>query len=232
MKDFSLKKISPENITKLADFLKANGKISFFELSGFMTGMICSPFFVLPSEILVIHDLTDVFNESNELSVEMAEILVSVYDYIHQQLYQDAFNSQELFKKINPNQNETEFNDDLKLWVTQFLGGLLLDNKEINDIQKDELLQDSFSQLTALASKDKDLRDIGINDIEEVRKTCRELLDESIYDIYDFYSDRRLVDFERTMRKNNHEKDKSPQIGRNDPCPCGSGKKYKKCCLQ
>lgn len=21
-----------------------------------------------------------------------------------------------------------------------------------------------------------------------------------------------------------------PQPGRNDPCPCGSGKKYKKCC--
>ncbi|MCY7731099.1 SEC-C domain-containing protein [Aerococcus urinaeequi] len=21
------------------------------------------------------------------------------------------------------------------------------------------------------------------------------------------------------------------KIGRNDPCPCGSGKKYKKCCL-
>ncbi|MBO4674865.1 MAG: SEC-C domain-containing protein [Elusimicrobiaceae bacterium] len=21
-----------------------------------------------------------------------------------------------------------------------------------------------------------------------------------------------------------------PRIGRNDPCPCGSGKKYKKCC--
>ena len=23
---------------------------------------------------------------------------------------------------------------------------------------------------------------------------------------------------------------KKPKIGRNDPCPCGSGKKYKKCC--
>jgi uncharacterized protein YecA (UPF0149 family) len=22
----------------------------------------------------------------------------------------------------------------------------------------------------------------------------------------------------------------SAKIGRNDPCPCGSGKKYKKCC--
>jgi Protein of unknown function (DUF1186)/SEC-C motif len=24
----------------------------------------------------------------------------------------------------------------------------------------------------------------------------------------------------------------APKIGRNDPCPCGSGKKYKKCCLR
>ncbi len=23
---------------------------------------------------------------------------------------------------------------------------------------------------------------------------------------------------------------KTQKIGRNDPCPCGSGKKYKKCC--
>jgi uncharacterized protein len=23
-----------------------------------------------------------------------------------------------------------------------------------------------------------------------------------------------------------------PRVGRNDPCPCGSGKKYKRCCLQ
>ena len=25
---------------------------------------------------------------------------------------------------------------------------------------------------------------------------------------------------------------KSDKVGRNDPCPCGSGKKYKKCCGQ
>ena len=27
------------------------------------------------------------------------------------------------------------------------------------------------------------------------------------------------------------EKDKTAKVGRNDPCPCGSGLKYKKCCL-
>ena len=26
-------------------------------------------------------------------------------------------------------------------------------------------------------------------------------------------------------------KRKTPKIGRNQPCPCGSGLKYKKCCL-
>ncbi|MGN0910738.1 MAG: SEC-C metal-binding domain-containing protein [Thermoguttaceae bacterium] len=25
-------------------------------------------------------------------------------------------------------------------------------------------------------------------------------------------------------------RNKSPRVGRNDPCPCGSGKKYKHCC--
>jgi len=24
----------------------------------------------------------------------------------------------------------------------------------------------------------------------------------------------------------------APKIGRNKPCPCGSGKKYKKCCIE
>jgi len=31
--------------------------------------------------------------------------------------------------------------------------------------------------------------------------------------------------------QNNSIKRSEPKIGRNDPCPCGSGKKYKKCCL-
>ena len=32
---------------------------------------------------------------------------------------------------------------------------------------------------------------------------------------------------EKTLKGGTHKKEK---IGRNDPCPCGSGKKYKNCC--
>ena len=27
-------------------------------------------------------------------------------------------------------------------------------------------------------------------------------------------------------------KRRPPKVGRNEPCPCGSGKKFKKCCLE
>ena len=37
----------------------------------------------------------------------------------------------------------------------------------------------------------------------------------------------RILDraMELTIRRD------KPKIGRNEPCPCGSGKKYKKCCI-
>ncbi len=32
------------------------------------------------------------------------------------------------------------------------------------------------------------------------------------------------------MRKGEPVRREEPKVGRNDPCPCGSGKKFKKCC--
>lgn len=39
-----------------------------------------------------------------------------------------------------------------------------------------------------------------------------------------FFSDGSIVSGGTVMRD-------APKVGRNDPCPCGSGKKHKKCCL-
>lgn len=46
----------------------------------------------------------------------------------------------------------------------------------------------------------------------------------------------RLVSAEKALRSDGHLTQSTfvrvePKIGRNDPCLCGSGKKYKKCCL-
>ena len=40
-----------------------------------------------------------------------------------------------------------------------------------------------------------------------------------------------LAQLEEDMDGGHHkEKTGSIKVGRNDPCPCGSGKKYKRCC--
>ncbi len=44
----------------------------------------------------------------------------------------------------------------------------------------------------------------------------------AVYDLREFWLDRGLAPREPIR--------KAPEPGRNDPCPCGSGKKYKKCC--
>jgi hypothetical protein len=41
---------------------------------------------------------------------------------------------------------------------------------------------------------------------------------------------RQLAELDRILSEPHHNRFKN--IGRNDPCPCGSGKKFKKCCLQ
>jgi len=44
---------------------------------------------------------------------------------------------------------------------------------------------------------------------------------------------KKLEDIAETLRKRRIERvKKEGKIGRNTPCPCGSGKKYKKCCLK
>jgi SWIM/SEC-C metal-binding protein len=39
-----------------------------------------------------------------------------------------------------------------------------------------------------------------------------------------------ITDIERAISAREPSR-AAPKIGRNDPCPCGSGKKFKKCCV-
>ncbi len=43
------------------------------------------------------------------------------------------------------------------------------------------------------------------------------------------FSEEKRVEIEVAYKKSKTIV-KEPKVGRNDPCPCGSGKKYKKCC--
>ena len=65
-------------------------------------------------------------------------------------------------------------------------------------------------------------------------KTERTEMDQynNIMDFEDDWTDDELEDFmlQQEIKKREPYVKTEPEIGRNDPCPCGSGKKYKKCC--
>ena len=44
------------------------------------------------------------------------------------------------------------------------------------------------------------------------------------------FSEEELTKLYKEQKKSTTIVNDGPKIGRNDPCPCGSGKKYKKCC--
>ena len=47
---------------------------------------------------------------------------------------------------------------------------------------------------------------------------------------WDAIHDKATRDALYKKEKSSHTIVKAPKVGRNDPCPCGSGKKHKKCC--
>ena len=58
-------------------------------------------------------------------------------------------------------------------------------------------------------------------------KLNREKLDDAI----DSKKEQRLLEAMAKYKDAHTPKVKEHKINRNDPCPCGSGKKYKNCCL-
>jgi tetratricopeptide (TPR) repeat protein len=59
------------------------------------------------------------------------------------------------------------------------------------------------------------------------KESEREISD---YSIFDGDQTDEFLSYERGLSETHIRK--TAKIGRNDPCPCGSGKKYKKCCLK
>ena len=51
--------------------------------------------------------------------------------------------------------------------------------------------------------------------------------DDVVLKVYQQLSSERIILPKRKVKKTPK---KSKKIGRNDPCPCGSGRKYKQCC--
>jgi len=68
-----------------------------------------------------------------------------------------------------------------------------------------------------------DTRDGRIYTEEEIRKAHNSLV--QTFRNENYLMEMAVKPTEKQMAR------RPPKVGRNEPCPCGSGKKFKKCCL-
>lgn len=93
-------------------------------------------------------------------------------------------------------------------------------------------INESLKEANPIETMDEDTEVSLAFDKEKLYKNMVEARADWLYelpqwnDIYDEETKRRLFLEQRKSGIIRKEK----KIGRNDPCPCGSGKKYKKCC--
>lgn len=93
-------------------------------------------------------------------------------------------------------------------------------------------INDSLKTANPIETMDEDTEVSLAFDKEKLYKNMVDARADWLYelpqwnDIYDEETRKRLFLEQRKSGTVHREK----KIGRNDPCPCGSGKKYKKCC--
>jgi hypothetical protein len=133
------------------------------------------------------------------------------------------------------------------LWAALYQASFLGEAREegIDDFfdlfdDLDDMLWDHYEQEEGPAnSRKKSWRDEG-EELELRRQTCHWLVEQGIDDIGAGRSllmakalelADRFGDPEGLLSPVKRIQRAAPKIGRNDPCPCGSGLKYKRCCL-
>lgn len=107
--------------------------------------------------------------------------------------------------KVHPEPWDPLIDDD----AARTLLGAILCLERVEDMPEEERADSPFA-------------DVPPERLEEMRRSSIEILPNVV---------RGLLDFGRNLDRLAPYVRGTPKVGRNDPCPCGSGRKYKKCCL-
>ena len=73
-----------------------------------------------------------------------------------------------------------------------------------------------------------------LEDAELVNRSPEDFLEgcrKAMPDALDYYASVGLGLYRERLARGNAPIRSGPHVGRNDPCPCGSGRKFKNCCL-
>ena len=240
----------------LMKFNDTDGLSNISELDGYFTAISCAPNNIPPnqwSSLIWGTEGEEPAWESEEDTEQFYHWLFSHYNQVIEN--QTQHNFEPLFLESEHN---GELVTDVSSWCDGFMQGLGL--WKILHGEKLILMEECIASIKGLTSKDDDSQNLltesdvqGIHD--EIESSVRRLYDSFRFDeepkvdketkkaIFSAWSKPAKKPVEEPKEKEEEEQVEAaaepqqpirldtPKVGRNDPCPCGSGKKYKKCCL-
>ncbi len=188
------------------------------ELDGFCASLACSPEVILPSMWIPAmwggEELMPEWKSMTE-SQDFNAFLFTVYNGVIDELNQGEY--EPLFWLSEVDGESYSIVDE---WCSGFLRAVnLWGNLSATDTM---VVEKSLEPIRLFATDRgfKQLENMSKNEI----KAQQDLIEAAIKDLFGYFLEKRkdlLVPIVRREAK----------VSRNDPCPCGSGKKYKRCCL-
>jgi len=198
-------------------------------LDGFLTALVICPELVKPSEYFPV--ITSGETEDDDLVFKTTAEAEGFYGLIsrHWNDINRTFRSGDFYMPImDVDEAEEHQGND---WAAGFLRGTQMRYYVWDPIIQDDERGGVFVALYALAHEhadDPSLRPFIKPLTSERRKDLLAMIIAGVKRLYDEFSEDQSfgslpVSQTPTFR---------PKVGRNEPCPCGSGKKFKKCCGQ
>jgi uncharacterized protein len=215
-----MRTLTARDLDRLEEFLCGLGEDSMLlsELDGFLAGVVVCPDLVAPSEWLpaVWGGEGPVFADAGEAN-EILQLIMGRYNTVARGLMRAG----KYAPLLDRDTDETFLWEP---WAQGFAKALDLRPEawSLYDDGANDVTVSAFRCLAGLAFTAADDRRLDAPLDRELREEAPTL----IADCLQALNAARLAQHAETRSRQT-----APAVGRNDPCPCGSGKKFKKCCL-
>ena len=195
-------------------------------LDGFVAGLLVCPTLVLPAEWLQevwgadeSIDPAPVF-ETEQQAKDVTRLVMAHYNAVARALL-DKRGRYEAVYDVDTRNDDTMW----EIWIEGFARAMALRPCSWDSIAAaDRGTRAALAGLEALIDIADGTTNLAKRDIDEFTRLAPDLIPTWIDDLYAWRVAKPSATSARSIMPG------SSKVGRNEPCPCGSGRKYKKCC--
>lgn len=241
MKTF-LKELDSKILARLRDFLdgdeRPEGTFCLEQLYGYLFAIASAPVMAPPSQWLsvIFNDKDAIYRDMREAN-DILQAVMAIYNQLNAQVLEREPRLPGICQPVSEAIKNLEFGSPLSQWAQGFLEGhnFLV---EMWDEGTPEALDEELGSCLMILSFFADIELAETYHAESSQPGISlETMADSILKLFpeamSAYANLGRAIYEVNLEQEQVTEPffRDPKIGRNDPCPCGSGKKYKHCCL-